>query len=121
VTTHHPEAGRRKVLARSYDYVIVVAGSAGCVVARRLLDGTDATILLLEAGGPGEGVASLSNPPQWVENIGSPFDWAYRYEPSPHVDGRSIPLSLGKVLDGSGSINGMVWVRGNRADYDAWA
>ena len=54
---------RGKVLARSYDYVIVRAGPAGCVVARRLVDGTDATVLLLEAGGPCEGVASLSNPP----------------------------------------------------------
>ena len=98
MTKHHPEAGRGKPLARSYDYVIVGAGSAGCVVARRLVDGTDATVLLLEAGGPGEGVTSLSNPPQWVENIGSQFDWSYRYEPSPHVAGRFIPLPLGKVL-----------------------
>src|SRR5262245_9092294 len=109
------------VLAKSYDYVIVGAGSAGCVVARRLLDGTDATVLLLEAGGSGDGVASLSNPPRWVENLGSPYDWAYRYEPSPHVAGRSIPLALGKVLGGSGSINAMVWTRGHRADYDGWA
>jgi choline dehydrogenase len=56
-----------------------------------------------------------------VENLGSPYDWAYRYEPSPHVAGRSIPLPLGKVLGGSGSVNGMVWVRGHRADYDGWA
>ena len=82
---HHRGAERGKPLARSYDYVIVGAGSAGCVVARRLLDGTDATVLLLEAGGPGEDVASLSNPPQWVENFGSRYDWAYHYEPSPHV------------------------------------
>src|SRR5215468_9954309 len=118
---HHHEAGRGKGLARNYDYVIVGAGSAGCVVARRLVDGTDATVLLLEAGAAGEGVASLSNPPQWVENLGSPYDWAYRYEPSPHVAGRSIPLPLGKVLGGSGSINAMVWTRGHRADYDGWA
>ena len=96
VIEHH-----RKALARSYDYVIVGAGSAGCVVARRLVDGTDATVLLLEAGGSGEGVASLSNPLQWVENLGSRYDWAYRYEPSPHVAGRSIALPLGKVLGGS--------------------
>jgi choline dehydrogenase len=117
----HREAERGKALARSYDYVIVGGGSAGCVVARRLLEGTDATVLLLEAGGSDEGVKSISNPPQWVENIGSRYDWAYRYEPSPHVDHRSIPLPLGKVLGGSGSINGLVWARGHRADYDAWA
>jgi choline dehydrogenase len=75
----------------TFDHVIVGAGSAGCVVARRLLDGTDATVLLLEAGGSDEGVQSISNPPQWIENIGSPYDWGYRYEPSPHVDHRSIP------------------------------
>src|SRR5215467_11919252 len=109
------------VLAKSYDYVIVGAGSAGCVVAHRLLDGTDATVLLLEAGGPGDGVASLLNPPQWVENLGSPYDWAYRYEPSPHVADRAIPLSLGKVLGGSGRINAMVWARGHRSDYEGWA
>src|SRR5262244_2771750 len=80
-----------RTLARSYDYVIVGAGSSGCVVARRLLDGTDATVLLLEAGAPVEDVKSLSNPPQSVENIGSRYDWSSRYEPSPHVDHRSIP------------------------------
>jgi choline dehydrogenase len=56
-----------------------------------------------------------------VENLGSPYDWAYRYEPSPHVAHRAIPLSLGKVLGGSGRINAMVWARGHRADYEGWA
>jgi choline dehydrogenase len=119
--TQHREAERGNVLARSYDYVIVGGGSAGCVVARRLIDGTDATVLVLEAGGSGDGRPSLWNPPQWVENIGSAYDWDYRYAPSPHVAHRAIPLSLGKVLGGSGSINAMVWARGNRADYDGWA
>src|SRR5262245_11799086 len=118
-TNRHAEHGNR--FAPSYDYVIVGAGSAGCVVARRLLDGTDATVLLLEAGGSAEGVESISKPPRWVENLGSPCDWAYCYAPSPHVEGRSIPLALGKVLGGSGSTNGMIWARGHRADYDGWA
>src|SRR5262249_10794699 len=110
-----------KLFSRSYDYIIVGAGSAGCVVARRLLDGTDATVLLLEAGGSDEGVNSISDPRLWVENIGSGYAWRYHYEPSPHVDGRSIPFALGKVLGGSGSINGLTWARGHRADYDGWA
>jgi choline dehydrogenase len=84
MTKHYDNKARRgNVHARNYDYVIVGAGSAGCVVARRLIDSTDATVLLLEAGGSDEGVKSISNPPQWVENIGSRYDWGYRYEPSP--------------------------------------
>jgi choline dehydrogenase-like flavoprotein len=121
MTELHRETERGKAIAPSYDYVIVGAGSAGCVVARRLVDGTDTTVLLLEAGGSDEGVKSMSNPPQWVENLGSRYDWACRYEASPHVEHRSIPLALGKVLGGSGSINALTWARGNRADYDAWA
>src|SRR5262249_32979145 len=110
------------LLARGYDYVIVGAGSAGCVVARRLVDATDATALLLEAGGSGAGGESISNPPRGgEETCGSPGGGACRYAPGPHVENRSIPLALGKVLGGSGSINGMVWSRGHRADYDAWA
>jgi choline dehydrogenase-like flavoprotein len=121
MTELHRETERGKAIAPSYDYVIVGAGSAGCVVAGRLVDGTDTTVLLLEAGGSDEGVKSMSNPPQWVENLGSRYDWACRYEASPHVEHRSIPLALGKVLGGSGSINALTWARGNRADYDAWA
>jgi choline dehydrogenase len=121
VSAIHRDAEHGKPFDRSYDYIIVGAGSAGCVVARRLVEDGGAAVLLVEAGGPGEGGGSLSNPTKWVENFGSRYDWAYRYEPSPHVAGRSIPIALGKVLGGSGSINAMLWARGNRADYDAWA
>jgi choline dehydrogenase len=120
VIEHRGEVERGKPFARRYDYIVVGAGSAGCVVARRLVD-AGATVLLVEAGSPGGGGAALSNPPQWVENFGSRYDWAYRYEPSPHVENRSIPLALGKMLGGGGSINGLIWARGNRADYDGWA
>src|SRR5919108_346715 len=86
--------------------------AAGCVVARRLVE-ANATVLLLEAGGSDEGVRSISNPPQWPVNLGSTYDWGYRYEPSPHVAGRSIPLPLGKGLGGAGGINGLIWGRGH--------
>jgi choline dehydrogenase len=117
----HRGTGRRPGVASQFDYVIVGAGSAGCVVARRLVEGTEATVLVLEAGGPDEGAASIANPPQWVENIGSRFDWAYSYAPSAQLENRSLPLARGKVLGGSGSINAMLWARGNRADYDGWS
>src|SRR5262245_31673708 len=110
-----PVTASGHVLAKSYDYVIVGAGSAGCVVARRLLDGTDATVLLLEAGGSGDGVASLSNPPQWVENLGSPYDWAYHYEPSPHVAHRAKPLGIETLVDLPGvgrNLQDHVWIPG---------
>jgi choline dehydrogenase len=108
-------------VARRFDYIIVGAGSAGCVVARRLVEGTEATVLVLEAGGSDDGVASLAHPEQWPSNIGSRYDWAYTYAPSTRLANRPLPLPRGKVLGGSGSINAMLWARGHRADYDSWA
>jgi choline dehydrogenase len=107
--------------ARQFDYIIVGAGSAGCVVARRVLDHSDATVLVLEAGGPSHGAESISDPARWTENLSSQFLWPYTYTPGPHTDNRVIGLPRGKVLGGSGSINAVVWARGHRADYDGWA
>jgi len=108
-------------LLAKYDYIIVGAGSAGCVVARRLADSGHFNILLLEAGGSDEGINSIANPMQWPENIGSPMDYFYQNEPSPMTNHRTIALPRGKVLGGSSSINGLIWARGHKADYDGWA
>jgi choline dehydrogenase len=105
----------------AYDYIIVGAGSAGCVVARRLLESTDARILVLEAGGSDEGIATISNPLRWLDNIGTAHDYLYQYQPTPHVNNRVIFVPRGKVLGGSGSINAMVWARGHQDDYNGWA
>ena len=105
----------------SSDYVVVGGGTAGCVLARRLLDRTDGTVVLLEAGGTPDGIPSTEIPSRWVENIGAAHDWGYTYAPTEHVAGRTLFLSRGKVLGGSGSTNALVWARGNRADYDGWA
>ncbi|MDL5155163.1 GMC family oxidoreductase [Actinomycetospora termitidis] len=106
---------------RSADYVVVGAGSAGCVLARRLLETTDGTVVVLEAGGSPDELGSSTDPTRWVENIGAGHDWTYTYGPEPGLDGRTLLLSRGRVLGGSGSTNALVWVRGQRADYDGWA
>lgn len=106
---------------KSYDYIIVGAGSAGCVIARRLLEQTDAEILVLEAGGDDVYLPSITDPSKWVNNTGTVRDYQYQYSPSIHCNGRILQFARGKILGGSGSINGMVWARGQAEDYDRWA
>ncbi|MCQ6957038.1 GMC family oxidoreductase [Mucilaginibacter aquariorum] len=104
-----------------YDYIIVGGGSAGCVLARRLSDCENITVLLIEAGADDNGLDRIQRPLRWLENIGSPQDYLYRYQPNPILNNREIYAPRGKVLGGSGSINAMVWARGNQNDYDSWA
>jgi choline dehydrogenase len=90
------------------------------VVARRLAEEPDVSVLLLEAGGD-EDVPSVKKADEWPLNLGTERDWKFQSEPSPHVNGRSIPMSMGKVLGGGSSINVMLWARGHRNDWDFYA
>src|SRR5256885_4409562 len=102
-----------------HDYIIVGAGSAGCVLAARLSEDPDVSVLLIESG-----------PPDTLDNIHIPLgclslgqslvDWDYSTGQEPHCDGRRIYLPRGRTLGGSSSVNAMIYIRGNPADYDGW-
>jgi choline dehydrogenase len=103
-----------------YDYVIVGAGSAGCVIAGRLSEDPDVEVALLEAGGQ-DSRPEIAMPIAFPMLLKSSVDWDLYGEPEPGLGGRRLFLPRGKVLGGSGSINAMIYIRGNRADYDGWA
>ncbi len=107
--------------AAEFDYIIVGAGSAGCVLANRLTEDQGARVLLLEAGGPDRhpyiqiplGIGKLHQHKM--------FDWGYHSEPEPRLNGRQLEVMRGKVLGGSSSVNVMAYTRGHRGDFDRWA
>jgi choline dehydrogenase len=103
-----------------YDYVVVGGGTAGCVLAARLAADPDVTVLLIEAGPDGRGVAQIVDPALWTKLAGTSLDWGYQYAPSPHVADRAIAIPRGKVLGGCSATNAMHWYRGHPAGYDAW-
>src|SRR5712671_7361477 len=105
----------RSNLKAQYDFIVCGSGSSGSVVARRLAENPDVSVLLLEAGGSDE-APSVTEPARWVENLGSERDWKFVDQPNPHLKGRSMPLSMGKVLGGGSSINGLGWARGHKND-----
>jgi choline dehydrogenase len=102
-----------------YDYVIVGAGSAGCVLANRLTEDAHTTVLLLEAGGRDD-TPDIQLPGAFGKAFQTAYDWAYMTEEEPHLDKRRIYWPRGKVLGGSSSINAMNYIRGNALDYDEW-
>ena len=107
--------------APSYDYVIVGAGTAGCVLAQRLTEDPDVRVLLLEAGGRDD-YRWIHIPVGYLYCIDNPrTDWRYRTRAEPGLNGRALLYPRGRVLGGCSSINGMIWMRGQREDYDAWA
>ena len=103
-----------------HDYVIVGAGSAGCVLAARLTEDPDVSVCLVEAGGP-DTAEEIHMPVAFSAMFKTGLDWDLVTEPEPGLDNRRIYLPRGKMLGGSSSINAMVYIRGNRADYDEWA
>ncbi|KDR33692.1 MULTISPECIES: choline dehydrogenase [Caballeronia] len=108
-------------MQQEVDYVIVGAGSAGCVLANRLSADPSNTVLLLEAGGP-DASPWIHIPVGYFKTMHDPeLDWCYRTEPDDAVAGRSIDWPRGKVLGGCSSLNGLLYVRGQREDYDRWA
>jgi choline dehydrogenase len=102
-----------------HDYVIVGAGSAGCVLANRLSEDPSVRVLLIEAGGRDRS-AKVKIPAAFPQQFHTKLDWEFATEPEPHVDGRELFIPRGKMLGGSSSMNAMLYVRGRPLDYDGW-
>lgn len=114
------QARLTSALRPSYDFIVCGAGSSGSVIARRLAENADVQVLLLEAGGSDDADAVL-NPALWPTNLGSDREWGFQAQPNPHLNGRQIPMAMGKGLGGGSSINVMVWARGHRSDWEFFA
>jgi choline dehydrogenase len=109
-----------QVLKQHYDFIVCGSGSSGSVVARRLAENADVSVLLLEAGG-NDDVPSVMEARKWPMNLGSERDWCFQAQPNAHLNGRAVPMSMGKVLGGGSSVNVMIWARGHKNDWDFFA
>ena len=103
-----------------FDYIIIGAGSAGCVLANRLSENSKHKVLLLEAGGK-DTYPWIHIPVGYYKTMHNPkTDWCFKTEPDENLNGRSINYPRGKTLGGSSSINGLLYIRGQARDYDIW-
>ena len=122
--TRHPASATglaaQRVAMRSHDYVIVGAGSAGCVLAARLSEDPATSVLLVEAGGPDQ-AQEIRIPLAFSQLFKTPLDWDYDSDPERELGGRRLYLPRGRMLGGSSSMNAMIYMRGNPVDYDRWA
>ncbi|WP_093000457.1 GMC family oxidoreductase N-terminal domain-containing protein [Rhizobium sp. NFR07] len=107
-------------IRRAYDFIVCGSGSSGSVVARRLAENPDVNVLLIEAGGTDD-LPEIIDPLQWPTLRGSAQEWGFRALANPRLNGRSIPMAMGRVLGGGSSINVMSWSRGHRVDWDDFA
>ncbi len=105
---------------KTFDYIIVGAGSAGCVLANRLTACGQHTVLLIEAGGSDKNILIQMPTALSYPMASKKYNWGYSSQPEPAIDNRQITCPRGKGLGGTSSINGMVYVRGHACDFDEW-
>src|SRR5258706_9188915 len=103
-----------------YDFIVCGSGSSGSVVARRLAENAQVSVLLLEAGGSDD-LPAVMDANNWATNLGTERDWGFKAQPNPALHGRALSMSMGKVLGGGSSINVMYWVRGHKNDWNYFA
>ncbi|KRB76982.1 hypothetical protein ASE01_09455 [Nocardioides sp. Root190] len=106
---------------REFDHIVVGSGSGGAVLAGRLSEDPGVSVLVLEAGGRSRPNMNVQIPAAFAKLFHTKVDWGYESEPEPHLDGRRIYQPRGKMLGGTSGMNAMIYIRGNRADYDGWA